>query len=366
MTRVPYRCNSWRCPGCARHEAAVCFRRISDACAPLPAEGWVFMVLTLDRHGYYGKGTPERAVVDALSALAGVPSRWAWQSADVAYRALGGMTEALRRRLARWAKREGWEQTENRWVAVVEAHRSGWPHVNVLVYAPGLAAELREQQGSRDPSHVPACRCSSCRRRVLLSGELLEAARRSGFGAESTAECLLRGTDTAAGYITKLVALAGEASGEVAKITQAPLAAPERFRRLRSGRKFLPPRVTNPAVTGTLVRRRVEHDGTTTVLPLHAPPIETATAVPIACAWEDDLAHVERRLDVLGKDPAWRVLAADHRPGAVLQLSFDRARGPPLLPEALWHRGHNRGTPVAWQNNEAARPPIEPSYSESA
>jgi hypothetical protein len=43
--------------------------------------------------------------------------------------------------------------------------------------------------------------------------------------------------------------------GEVAKLTQLPLNAPKRFRRLRSGRRFLKPRRKDPAWTGTVVRR---------------------------------------------------------------------------------------------------------------
>ncbi len=37
----------------------------------------------------------------------------------------------------------------NRWVSVVEAHRSGWPHVNLYVWCPELAAELRREHAAR-------------------------------------------------------------------------------------------------------------------------------------------------------------------------------------------------------------------------
>lgn len=45
-------------------------------------------------------------------------------------------------------------------------------------------------------------------------------------------------------------------TGEIAKITQAPLNAPIRFRRLRSGKGFLPPRHHDETITGVLIRRR--------------------------------------------------------------------------------------------------------------
>jgi len=79
-TRVPYQCSSWRCPHCARREAAVTFARIRDATTPLDARGFVFLVLTLDQNG-----------------ARDVEGRPRWANAQKAYSALGGMSEAFLR-----------------------------------------------------------------------------------------------------------------------------------------------------------------------------------------------------------------------------------------------------------------------------
>jgi hypothetical protein len=57
-------------------------------------------------------------------------------------------------------------------------------------------------------------------------------------------------------YGTKLAGMHDDSLGELAKVTQAPLCAPARFRRFRCGKGFLPPRRSNPEVTGCMVRRR--------------------------------------------------------------------------------------------------------------
>src|SRR5690606_38142253 len=46
--RLPYTCNSWRCPHCERHAAAVVFARVKEAFAPYNPSECVFVVLTLD------------------------------------------------------------------------------------------------------------------------------------------------------------------------------------------------------------------------------------------------------------------------------------------------------------------------------
>jgi len=247
-SRVAYSCNSWRCPVCARHEAAVTFARIKEACEPLDPKGWVFFVLTLDQKGYF--------------------SGKKWDDVTSAYKALGTMSEHFRKRLKR-----RYPEIGSKWVAVVEAHRSGWPHLNMMVHSPNLAAQLRadREERLRDPQlaeDVDAARAAwregnwlpdtirqRARRVMLMDGELLDQAMEVGWGRQSTAEAA-RDVDAVAGYITKLVANHDASVGEVAKVTQAPTCAPERFRRLRAGLRFLPPRRSNPEVTGCLVRRR--------------------------------------------------------------------------------------------------------------
>jgi hypothetical protein len=226
--RLPFLSKSWRCSECARFEAAVTFARIRQAFAQLDPSGVVFVVLTLDRDGYFS-GKP-------------------WADVATAHRGLSRMSRALLKRLNRLCKARGWTPIGSRWVAVVEAHRSGWPHVNFMLYCRELAAELERERLARLADGATA------RASVLLGDELLRHARETGWGPQSTAE-RARSRDAVIGYITKLVGQAAKTTGELAKITQAPLSAPEGFRRLRAGKGFLPARHKNPGWTGTVVRR---------------------------------------------------------------------------------------------------------------
>lgn len=273
VTRAPYYCNSWRCQHCRRHESAVTFARIKQAFAPLDPKGVVFAVLTLDRDGYYS-GKP-------------------WPSAAHAFRELSTMSRKFLKRLNRLCVARGWRPVGNRWVSTVEAHRSGWPHVNLVLYCPELAIELERER----LQHVSNGK--SQREATLLDGDILGHALACGYGPQSTAE-RARDVDALAGYVTKLAGEAGALASEVAKLTQLPTNAPVRFRRLRAGKGFLPPRHRNPNVTGTLVRRRRERDGTITVLPLHEVPPEAVEQVARCCYREewiaiDELAHWRER-----------------------------------------------------------------------
>lgn len=299
-TRVPFLCGSWRCPYCAENEAAVTYARIRDACAPLDGDGFCFFVLTLDRNGTLG-GKP-------------------FDNATEAYRELGYQSERFLARLRRWCIARGWFRweprldsqkrggikwtkrsiVESQWVAVVEAHRSHWPHLNLLVYAPELAAWLEGERLERLKNGATE------RGATLIHGDVARMAVEAGWGAQSTAE-QVRDRDAIAGYITKLAGLSDSAGGEIAKLTQAPLTAPERFRRLRSGKGFLPPRQGTPeGVTGTLVRRITEPDGTVTVRPLHEVSEEMRGDVLASCYVEQEIAIRE-----LSKDAALAKWNAD-------------------------------------------------------
>lgn len=309
--RIPYSCNSWRCEVCRRHEAAVAFARIKQATEPLDPSGWCFLVLTLDRDGYFS-GKP-------------------WADVNEAYRALGKMTRATLSRIGRtWGpetklERSGRSKTlrtvralGNRWVAVVEAHRSGWPHVNLLVWCPELAAELRRERDERlsDPDvadavelardawsrrePVPAAVRERARRATVIGGELAAVITASGWGLQSTAEAA-RSADAIAGYVVKLAGKHDAAVGELAKVTQAPTNAPERFRRLRSGKGFLPPRETNPGVTGTLIRRRRSYEGDWEIQAINAPKDE-AQIEPIMRARAAELQLIDEEERVLSRN----------------------------------------------------------------
>lgn len=317
QTRIPYSCNSWRCEVCRRFEAAVTFARIKEAADPLDPSGWCLLVLTLDRNGTLGG------------------KRWA--DVNAAYGELGRMTRATLGRIGRqWgpelkAERSGRSNElrtvralGNRWVAVVEAHRSGWPHVNLLVWCPELAELLRREREERleDPELADAVALAqdAWRRKEPLEPSIRERARRatlaggavqdlilaSGWGPQSTAEAA-RSADAIAGYIVKMAGLHDASVGELAKITQAPMNAPARFRRLRSGKGFLPPRRVNPEVTGCLVRRRRSAEGDWQIEAINAPkderqiePIERAARAEMQLIDEEERILSRNR----GKLPA--------------------------------------------------------------
>jgi len=274
QTRVPYRCNSWRCEGaCARHEAAVTFARIRQAThrGELEPTGWVYAVLTIDREGYY--------------------SGRRWPSIEHAYAELSRMSRNLLSRLRRRYDDVGG------WVAVVEAHRSGWPHLNLMLYCPTLATELREQEEARKQAGA------TDREAILLSGRLLEDAESVGWGRQSTAESG-RDIDAINGYIVKLAGHHDRAIGEISKLCQAPTNAPPRFRRLRSAKGFLPPRHHSERTTGVMLRRRRSVAGDWEIPAVNPPRDPTqAEAVERAIAAETELIREEEELLTHGDLP---------------------------------------------------------------
>lgn len=231
------RCGSWRCVACRRWKAAQDFARITAAFAPYPPEQLAFVVLTLDQLGTYGP----------------VP----WSCPADAHARLSGLTRGLLARVRRrWRGEPG-----SRWVMVIESHGSGWPHANLLMHAPALAREL-PARGDDD-------------RAPLVRGELAECVYAAGWG-RTTAE-RVRGTEQAAGYLIKV------AARETSKVLQLPVGAAPNFRRMRSGRGFLPPVDHDPQVTGAMFDRR---DGCVRIIGQRRAPrgsaLETAAVIEAA------------------------------------------------------------------------------------
>jgi hypothetical protein len=201
---------------------------MKEAFAPLPADGNVLLVLTLDRNGVYSEAR--------------------WKNADEANAALSKQSRNFLKRLRRYGASQGWADFGSKWVATVESHRSSWPHMNFVIHCPELAAELAADYAKR------RARGASHRNATVLDGALLDIAMQTGWGAQSVAE---RGNsiDALVSYIAKLAGMADATMGELAKLSQTPVAAKQGFRRLRSGVGFLPPKRKNPDYTGTLIRR---------------------------------------------------------------------------------------------------------------
>lgn len=238
-TRTPYTCGSWRCPVCRKFDAHQTYARIMEAMQQLDRRWWCFVVLTLDRDGTV---TGKR-----------------WPSVQHAFRALSRMS---RNWFARLRKNYG---IGKEWISVVEAHRSGWPHVNFLIWDWCLAECVAEETLARQAAGETVGQSR------LLSGYLLDAALASGWGPRSTIE-LAQSPEAVASYACKLAGEGEALAGELAKFSQLPINAPPKFRRLRSGKNFLPPRRVDPTVTGTMVRRFLDQrDGSPMALPLHSP-----------------------------------------------------------------------------------------------
>lgn len=262
-SRMPYRCGSWRCEGCEKHAAAVVFARVKEAFSPYRPSDCVFAVLTLDPTEH---------------------KRADWELADV-YRALRRKVESWRKRVARWALQQGLDFAGSRlvprtrrdkhgrvrttedlklgseWVSIIEAHRSGVPHVNLVFHSPKLAEYLRNCYDAFRASGA------SHREATLLHGEVLDHAEACSIGWSSTLEAVDskdRGRadlDQIAGYIAKAAKRSDKIHGEIAKLSQLPLQAPKNFRRVRAGKGFLPPKRKDERYTGAIVRSRWTREG---------------------------------------------------------------------------------------------------------
>jgi hypothetical protein len=210
--RVCWRCRSWRHQGeCARWVAKRDFARISEALDGYDPKDMVYVVLTLAQDKETSRG------LDAARAYATVARRW----------------QSLRQWIERHYGRVGY-------VGTIEQHRSGWPHLNLIIanekFAEAIRASAKPDGKAPHWLKSPAVRC--------------------GFGYQAWAEPP-RDVQQLAGYIVKL-AHRETLTGEVTKLSQLPLMAPPGTRRLRSSWRFLPPAHKGTGEwTGELVRHSV-------------------------------------------------------------------------------------------------------------
>ncbi|HYO93848.1 MAG TPA: hypothetical protein VER33_05020, partial [Polyangiaceae bacterium] len=150
------------------------------------------------------------------------------------------------------------------WIAVVEAHRTGWPHVNLMIDARELAEHVEREQAAIGPEFERLGFHAA-----TLPPELMDLARRADWGTLSTIE-RVRTEGKVVNYLAKLAGEGDEVVNEIAKLTQLPRNAPLRFRRMRTGKGWLPKRRKNPDVTGTVVVRKFdEDDGSPLVFPIN-------------------------------------------------------------------------------------------------
>ena len=214
-----YRCFSWRHQGeCRDYAGRLLFARVRDALAPYKPEQIVLMVFTLNQRR--------------------------WSSHDAAYRKLVKLWTLMRQNITRtWGKPIGF-------VSTVEMHSSGFPHLNVVMVHPVLAAAIgaSEREGGKASREYQLGRREELEgqvddgrkgKRILVSGEgratlreLRALSVKSHFGWNTQAFQLSgkSSRDAVAGYITKT---ANRAIGEIVKPGQLPVNAPPKFRRHR-------------------------------------------------------------------------------------------------------------------------------------
>jgi hypothetical protein len=146
-----------------------------------------------------------------------------------------------------------------RYVATTEVHRSGVPHLNVVIECATLADMAGE---------VPADKLERKNARATNDAAkyLKPRAVRRGFGYILTVERALSVEDVSY-YVTKLAGdmesraperIDGRLVGEVTKMSQVPEQAPRHFRRLWYTTRFLPPRKKVTEWTGCLVTTPAE------------------------------------------------------------------------------------------------------------
>lgn len=257
IVRGPFFCKSWRCEhGCAEHEAHVMFARLLEAFEPYPSHELVFVVLTLDASFHH---------LD-------------FDQLDQVYKELRRRLECWRKRLRRQLGAQGLGDFFNRWIAVVEQHETGVPHVNLVMHCPEWASWLEtrrlERQKNGQTKKTARLIANTEHRRDEMDLVWLKMLNECGFGFASTAE-QVRSKEEVLGYSASVARHADETAarvdrlhvkgegagkkqrrrrrrrrgnnplrmlGELSKKRQLPRRAPKGFRRLRSGRGFLPPR----------------------------------------------------------------------------------------------------------------------------
>ncbi len=204
--RSPFACRSWRHAGpCRQARGRQDFTRIREALKI--RENWVYLVLTFHRD----------------------------KSKEETYEGITRCLQSLRQ----WIQRhyEGPAGGKPLYICVVEAHKDGYPHLNVVMNWPGLVAAVEADWKAE-------------RQRVK------EALKRCSFGYICWLE-MVRSPEKIAGYFTKILIEDSEDSnlpGEISKQTQAPIDAPAKFRRLRASQGLLPPVSKNEDLTGELLK----------------------------------------------------------------------------------------------------------------
>lgn len=243
----PFRCRSWRCRRCAPAVNARDASRIEDALGKRVLEELLFVTLTFDQARMTARVQRKHPELSHEGALERA-RRWAWRACGTAWKALRDRLAHLygtafkvantapkeRRRKAFLTRRR---DARIDYVQTWEQHRSGWPHVHAVVWAPEIARDVRRR------GHYAGIDARGESRDMWRWARqvLAPLAIRSGFGRIVDVQFPRKNKEALAGYLVKL---AGELTGSHRK-DQTPVEAPRGFRRLRATPKWLEPIVAS-------------------------------------------------------------------------------------------------------------------------
>lgn len=199
--KIPMRCKSWRCEKCRPYVFRRDFARIMGALESRRA--WLFSVQTV------------------------IPERWKGGEAS-AYRNFWRGLQRLRQRLSYMLGKPV------EYVAVIEAHVSGWPHANLLLTWEGLDQVKDLAAYSKGIERWMKDNAPSCGLGYSVYCEPVADVRKVGSYCAGTAAGMK-------GYGPKDGDLRRTAAETLKKARQTPLNAPLGFRRLRASRGLLPP-----------------------------------------------------------------------------------------------------------------------------
>lgn len=228
-----YKCRSWRHLGeCSKWKGKQDFVRIKRAIEKL-GNNWVYVVLTFDR---------EKDLYDAYRGIV-----FAW--------------DKLRKRLMR-------EYGPIQYITLIEQHKDGYPHINILIHNEKLfeacnaeyeVTPLKEcfRENSL-PETGPAAIYGWRWEKVRWWDNAVTG---SGFGPIFWLEPM-RSSEAISAYFVKLTGeMAGQMSSELIKNesqSQNPVVAPKHFRRLRASQGLLDPIEKDEDLTGELLNISIE------------------------------------------------------------------------------------------------------------
>ena len=210
---LPYRCGSWRCVRCGAPIRARVAHRIEQGLAEFE-RGCVYLVLTPMRSTPWARAN----VLEGGMAQGGT----IYETAREAFQRFSVNFARLRKRLAR---RFGSSLVEYFWT--LEQCADGFPHWNVILHLPALAALLR----------------ADARAWQDVQRDLVPLAVACGFGPRLHVE-VPRDSASLAGYLVKLTPAGQAVAHEFSKASQLPIAAPCGYRLYSSSRGW--PRLTAP------------------------------------------------------------------------------------------------------------------------